>query len=479
MTDLESTARVVDQSYELVPVDELRTHPDNPRRGDVEVIAESIAENGFYGVVVAQRSTSYVLVGNHRLLAARARGLVELPVMWVDVDDDRARRILLVDNRSNDLAGYDNDALAALLTEVGDLAGTGFTDDDLAELLASAGPADDDEHQADDGDAVPAAVFTVDQLVDEIVEYVDEHGPPLPDPLPVFRSMIEVNRLAALTSSRLLRTPVGLPVADTYHLHRYGVRVEGRKTLADLCKQPEALRHGVRFAVETTNMSPSALRHTLGFTRGCQVASNFRPGYALHLIRRFAPDGGTMLDTSTGFGGRLVAFYASRLARYVGIDPNPLTHAANLRMSEDLGFAERVELHNLPAEDVAHDLVAGCADFAFTSPPYFTKERYAEDDAQSCVRYPQPEAWRDGFLRPMLRLQAAALKPGSTSVINIADVRTSTGQVVPLAAWTVEAAVEAGFKHVATEELPLSRVPGQDNESAGGATGEPVLIFTA
>jgi hypothetical protein len=134
------TPRVVDQRYEMVPVDGLRLHPENPRRGRLDVIGESIAANGFWGAVVAQRSTGYVLAGNHRLRAALAAGIDELPVVWVDVDDDRARRILLADNRTADLAVNDNAALLALLEGVAltpaALAGTGYDPDTMEDLRA-------------------------------------------------------------------------------------------------------------------------------------------------------------------------------------------------------------------------------------------------------------------------------------------------------------------------------------------------------
>ena len=80
---------------------------------------------------------------------------------------------------------------------------------------------------------------------------------------------------------------------------------------------------------------------------------SIRPGIALHYYRRYCKPGATVLDTSTGYGGRLVGFMASGLAgRYVGIDPNRETHCGNTRLAADLGFAEAVELHCVPAEDV-------------------------------------------------------------------------------------------------------------------------------
>jgi hypothetical protein len=119
------------------PIDQLHEHPDNPRRGDEEAIEASMAAHGFYGAVLVQTSTNRIIAGNHRTRVAARLGEATVPVLFVDVDDDRARRLLLVDNRSNDLAGYDDRELAALLSEVEDLAGTGFGDEDLAQLLRS------------------------------------------------------------------------------------------------------------------------------------------------------------------------------------------------------------------------------------------------------------------------------------------------------------------------------------------------------
>lgn len=42
------------QEFATLPVDALEPHPDNPRRGDVDAIAESIRHNGFFGAVLVQ-----------------------------------------------------------------------------------------------------------------------------------------------------------------------------------------------------------------------------------------------------------------------------------------------------------------------------------------------------------------------------------------------------------------------------------------
>lgn len=122
----------------VCPLDQLTPHPDNPRQGDIGAITASIEANGWYGTVVAQKSTGHVLAGNHRLQAARSLGIDSLPVWWVDCDDTQARRILLADNRTNDLATYDNDLLTELLAGLAstdDLLGSGYDGDDLDDLL--------------------------------------------------------------------------------------------------------------------------------------------------------------------------------------------------------------------------------------------------------------------------------------------------------------------------------------------------------
>lgn len=151
--------RLLDQDYEIVAVEQVQMHPDNAKRGDVTAIASSIGRNGFYGALIVQRSTGYILVGNHRWLAAREQGLDELPVIWVDCDADEARRIMVADNRTSEMGGFDQAKLAELLESFdGDLDGTGYSEDDLARLLnGNGGPAGDQLTDPDDApDEAPA-----------------------------------------------------------------------------------------------------------------------------------------------------------------------------------------------------------------------------------------------------------------------------------------------------------------------------------
>jgi DNA modification methylase len=123
---------------ELVGLDRVRVSARNPRRGDVAAIKRSLVANEQYAPVIVNRSTGEVLAGNHRVLAARELGWQQIAVCYVEVDDQHARRILLADNRTSDLAGYDTQALVALLEQTASsLDGTGYSADDLDVLLDS------------------------------------------------------------------------------------------------------------------------------------------------------------------------------------------------------------------------------------------------------------------------------------------------------------------------------------------------------
>ena len=62
---------ILNSSYEpAVRIDSLTAHPENPRRGNIEAVAESIDANGFYGAVIAQVSTRRILENQERATCA-------------------------------------------------------------------------------------------------------------------------------------------------------------------------------------------------------------------------------------------------------------------------------------------------------------------------------------------------------------------------------------------------------------------------
>ncbi len=128
------------QEFQMVPVGEIHEHPQNPRRGNVELIDESMEELGFYGACTVHRQTGDIIAGNHRYRTAVARGATEVPVVWYDGTPENALRILLADNKTADGGEYDQDSLDAILRSLPTLAGTGYGLDALAAEMDSAEP---------------------------------------------------------------------------------------------------------------------------------------------------------------------------------------------------------------------------------------------------------------------------------------------------------------------------------------------------
>jgi len=131
--------QIINEETVLTDIRQLKPHPKNPNKNNTDLIAESIHENGFYGTIIAQRSSGHILVGHHRLQAAEQLGAKEVPVTWVDVDNARALKIMLADNRTAELAHRDDEKLAELLSELqldSGLEGTGYINADLDALIA-------------------------------------------------------------------------------------------------------------------------------------------------------------------------------------------------------------------------------------------------------------------------------------------------------------------------------------------------------
>ena len=131
--------KLLNAASEMVNVQALTPHPRNANLANMDAITESIHESGFYGGIVAQRSTGYILAGNHRYQAAVQLGATEIPVHWVEIGNKAALKIMLADNATAAAAVRDDEALAALLSELqltDTLTGTGYADADLDALLA-------------------------------------------------------------------------------------------------------------------------------------------------------------------------------------------------------------------------------------------------------------------------------------------------------------------------------------------------------
>ena len=176
--EVQREGKITVLSTERVAIKRLKPYRDNPRVGNVEMVAESLGKNGqFKPIVVQSENAEYapgeILAGNHTMLGARRLGWEDMLVSWVDVDEDHAKRIVLADNRTADMGTYDEQMLQDLMQSLPSLDGTGY-DNDVLEKLVKKMEAQDDPSQIefkdipdDDPDALlqlnPSLTFPVNE----------------------------------------------------------------------------------------------------------------------------------------------------------------------------------------------------------------------------------------------------------------------------------------------------------------------------
>jgi DNA modification methylase len=214
---------------------------------------------------------------------------------------------------------------------------------------------------------------------------------------------------------------------------------------------------------------------------------NYKPDIA-KIIYELYGRRGNVFDFSMGWGARLVGFLASSCKEYVGVDVNSKNFPCYDKIAKSYsrgGFRKKkCKFINCPAEDFLPDEYIGYFDLCFSSPPYFTKEIYSEDEKQHHkIHGASYETWINGFLKPMINNQYKLLKVGGTLAINIADV-TIKNEVYPLEKDTLNACKMAGFKLIDTYNMKINKSPFMRNkdvnertQDAFGFKFERIFIF--
>jgi hypothetical protein len=143
------------------------------------------------------------------------------------------------------------------------------------------------------------------------------------------------------------------------------------------------------------------------------LPSQFSPSASKALYQFF--NAKIILDMSSGWGDRLVG---SCGLEYHGFDPNS-------KLTDKYKYI--INLYNLnakieccPFED--SNLQNNYYDIMFSSPPYFDRESYSQEENQSSNRYKTIDEWLNKFLFVSIDKTYNALKKGGILAINISDI---------------------------------------------------------
>ena len=288
------------------------------------------------------------------------------------------------------------------------------------------------------------------QTVDEFTDFWRSVGFPYHTPRPEeLGVLLNLEQSQVIQDGHIKSRQVGQSVCQGICKGIWSGRSFGGASPEEVFRDPSRLRKAIEFCLQTGTLpNASRLRGALRF-KGHTGVYNFRPSAAKVLVDRFCPFEGTVLDPCGGYGGRLLGSLLSKAQpTYVAYEPSTQAFEGLRRLhgwvcSYLPEKASKVFLHHEPAEQAT--FVSG-VDVVLTSPPYWKREVYSEEETQSSVRYTTYKEWLREFWEKVLGSSLEALKPGGWLVLNVDDFSVS-GRRYPLVSDTLRIAAALGLSN--------------------------------
>lgn len=379
---------------ETVAIESLILDPSNARvhgKRNLDSVKASLLRWHQYQPLVVT-DDNVVIIGNGRLEAMRQLGWTECEIIRTQHTGAEAAMMAIMDNRTAELAEWDDDTLARTLQalqaddEIDHLL-SGFDDDEIGDLIAGLDSGDGDGESGGDG-AVPegAALVPWTSVLDARQGYWQDRKKKWRE-----SGIISEN---GRDSNPFVGSGCGLDLTS--------------KKIQDL--------------------------------RG--TAYIFDPVLCEILYGWFCPQHGRVLDPFAG--GSVRGIVAAEMGlEYTGMDLSQRQIDANLAQVVDRDMPGSIQwMHG----DSAVDLPEGAFDFVMTCPPYYDLEVYSDGDGDISAM-----DW-DGFLaayRTIIAECAARLKPDRFAAIVIGEVRdkkTKNGGLRGLVPETIRACEDAGLE---------------------------------
>jgi len=173
MNEKENAGYVLGQSrmkttteMKLVPIEALIPYINNARTHNAEQIVKlraSLREFGFINPVIIDGENN-IIAGHGRVMAAKEEKISEIPCVLADhLTPAQKKAYIIADNRMAQDTGWDDEILRieieALQAEAFDIGLTGFEEQELADLFASADDKEVEEDEFDLNDALEKAAF--------------------------------------------------------------------------------------------------------------------------------------------------------------------------------------------------------------------------------------------------------------------------------------------------------------------------------
>lgn len=454
-------------------VDRLVPYARNARKHSDEQVAQiatSIEQFGFT-IPVLVDDAGTIIAGHGRVMAAKALGLIEVPVMvahgWTD---EQKRAYVIADNRLAENASWDDDLLRLELADLKalefNLDLTGFSPKEIDVFLAPLEEAETiDKAETTLAERFGVAPFSVlnaregwwqDRkrawlalgIQSEVGrgENLLRFSDTINEPDPEKRKAKNGKRKAATFGQDLMR---------------------GEHVVGQASEIPRGLVYGAM------TMNDGAERTITG-------TSIFDPVLCELSYRWFSPPDGTILDPFAG--GSVRGIVASRLGRrYVGVDLRPEQIDANRHQADVICVDPMPSWLVGDSRDIRRIAAGTEADMIFSCPPYADLEVYSDDPQDlSTLDYPD---FREAYFR-IVAEAAAMLKPDRFACFVVGEVRGKDGSYYGFVPDTIEAFERAGLRFyneiilvTAAGSLPIRAGKQFEATRKIGKTHQNVLVF--
>jgi hypothetical protein len=421
---------------EKIKISELSCDPANARKHperNIETIVASLKRFGQQKPIVID-SSNVVRAGNGTLEAARSMGWTEIDCVRTSLKGSDAIAYAIADNRTAELAEWDDDVLAAslngLLADDPDLLNAaGFSDEELAALLGELdGDGTTGEHEEEQATTTLAERFMV-----------------VPFSVLNAREGWWQERKRAWLAS--------------------GIRSEiGREASVSGTLMVSGYENGVRSTGMVNDSDTSVFDPVL-----CEIA-----------YRWFSPNGGTVIDPFAG--GSVRGIVASKTGRrYVGVDLREEQIEANRLQAQEICSSDAPVWHTGDSRNIQTIAKGVKADLLFTCPPYADLEVYS-DNPQDISTLPY-DKFRDAYFQ-IIKEACGLLENDRFACVVVGEVRDKKGNYIDFVGDTVQAFRSAGLEYyneailvTCVGSLPI-RVGKQFSTSRKlGKTHQNVLVF--
>lgn len=202
----------------------------------------------------------------------------------------------------------------------------------------------------------------------------------------------------------LPNTKEGLKYLDGIFFEARSKTLKNTISWYDAQRNPEMMQKLQKISERLNNTPYQAFQLWYG------TVNQFKPSVAKYIYDRYSPK--SVIDFSAGWGGRCLGAIHKKIP-YVGIDTNTDLKVCYEELKENNPDAD-FKIHYQPAE--TFDFSTVNYDMIFTSPPYFTLEKY-----QNMPEYASKSDFLERFFYPVIRSSWESLMQGGHLVLNMPE----------------------------------------------------------